>query len=115
MDPLADKVMVTTVALALGQQGIVPTALVVRKMLREIGGEMGRERSGGWARERGAEKEREGQRERERMREREAVTEGREVEKSFNGVTAVNASRCCPAFALTRHSWWGATRFSSRE
>lgn len=35
LDPLADKVMVTTVALALGQQGIVPTALVVRKMLTE--------------------------------------------------------------------------------
>ncbi|CAN0557911.1 unnamed protein product, partial [Ectocarpus sp. 8 AP-2014] len=41
LDPLADKVMVTTVALALGQQGIVPTALVVRKVLREMGGERG--------------------------------------------------------------------------
>lgn len=30
LDPLADKIMVTTVALALGQQGIVPPALVVR-------------------------------------------------------------------------------------
>lgn len=30
LDPLADKIMVTTVALALGQQGIIPAALVVR-------------------------------------------------------------------------------------
>ncbi|CAN0434486.1 unnamed protein product, partial [Scytosiphon promiscuus] len=28
LDPLADKIMVTTVALALGQQGVIPTALV---------------------------------------------------------------------------------------
>lgn len=30
LDPLADKIMVTTVALALGQEGIIPAALVVR-------------------------------------------------------------------------------------
>lgn len=29
LDPLADKIMVTTVALALGQEGIIPAALVV--------------------------------------------------------------------------------------
>ncbi|CAM9286138.1 unnamed protein product [Ectocarpus fasciculatus] len=41
LDPLADKVMVTTVALALGQQGIVPTALVALMVGRDallIGG-----------------------------------------------------------------------------
>lgn len=31
LDPLADKIMVTTVALALGQQGVIPAALVVSK------------------------------------------------------------------------------------
>ncbi|CAM9290463.1 unnamed protein product [Ectocarpus sp. 4 AP-2014] len=35
LDPLADKVMVTTVALALGQQGIVPTALVALMVGRD--------------------------------------------------------------------------------
>ncbi|CAB1114340.1 unnamed protein product [Ectocarpus sp. CCAP 1310/34] len=35
LDPLADKVMVTTVALALGQQGIVPAALVALMVGRD--------------------------------------------------------------------------------